>query len=333
MVPSSAITRMDLSGTFDEFDLEFSRRGFIGMRVARPILVGLQAADLGKVPIEDLLQTPETKRAPGAGYGRSSRKFTSWSYSVEDHGHEEVVDDWSSRVYRDILDAEEYARQGSVDVVCRKFEIDVAGTVYDTAVWTGSALTTAITNEWDDHTNAVPIDDVKAAREKILLGSGQQPNALIINDHQFHHLRRCDQIRDMIKAGGAELPAGRGKITSAQLAEIFDLDMVLTAGELGIKNLANRAKTLSAARIWSNEYAMLAKVGTTNNVREPCFLRSMIWTGDGPGAVGTEQEIATVVEEYRDEQNRGSVIRVRNNRGLKVLYKEAAHLLSNVITI
>ena len=332
MVPSSAITRMDLSGTFDEFDLEFSRRGFIGQRVARPILVGLQAADLGKVPIEQLLQTPDTKRAPGSGYGRSSRTFASWSYTVADHGHEEVVDDWGSRVYANIVDAEEYARQGCLDVVCRRWEIDVAAQVYDPAVWTGGPLTTAITHEWDDHTNAVPLDNIKAAREKILLGSGVQPNALIVNDNQFWHLKRCDQIRDLFKAGGAELPAGR-QITSAALADIFNLDFVLVAGEMGIKNTANRAKTLSAARIWSDEYAMLGRVATTNNVREPCFLRSMIWTGDGPGSVGTDQEIATVVEEYRDEANRGSVIRVRNNRGLVVLYKEAAHLLSNVITI
>ena len=52
MLPSTAITRLDLSATFAEFDLAASRKNFIGPRVLRPFLVGVQAADVGKLPIE-----------------------------------------------------------------------------------------------------------------------------------------------------------------------------------------------------------------------------------------------------------------------------------------
>ena len=51
VMASTAIYRLELSATFYEFDLEMSRRGFIGPRVLRPRMVGIQAADVGKIKL------------------------------------------------------------------------------------------------------------------------------------------------------------------------------------------------------------------------------------------------------------------------------------------
>lgn len=327
-VPSTAITRLELSATFSEFDLAMSRKRFIGPQVLRPRMVGVQAADVGKIPIEALLQTGDDSRAPGAGYKRGDFEFTKFSYATDEHGREEPLDDRQLALYRDILDAEAIHSQRAIDIVLRNYEIAVAAAMYDTDVWTGAALTTAITHEWDDATNAVPIDDVEAAKRKVIDGCGLEPNALILNRNQFWNLAHTDQVVDLLKYSGIDDPK---RIREAAIAALLDLEYILVAG--GIKNAAKEGQDVSISRIWSDEYAMVARVAVTDDPQEPCVGRTFLWSEDGPGAPGSDEELAVLVEEYREENVRGSVIRARNDRDIVVMYKEAAHLLSNVTTI
>ncbi|KPK71189.1 MAG: hypothetical protein AMJ84_06500 [Acidithiobacillales bacterium SM23_46] len=325
-LPSVAITRFDLGSTFSEFNLATARRGFIGPQCLRPRLVGVQAADVGKIPIEALLSTKRDSRAPSAAYRRGDFEFTKFSYATDEHGWEEPMDDRKLAMYRDLLDAEAIHAQRATDFVLRNVEIDVAAALYDTDVWTGDTLTTVITNEWDDHTNAVPRDDVFAAKEKVLVGSGLEANALICNSKQFWHATHTDDIEGLIKYSGEDDPK---RMSVQALATILQLDYILVAG--GIKNESIEGQDASLARIWSDEYMMVARVATTDDPQEPCVGRMFVWAGDGPGAPGTDEELAVVVEEYREEARRGSVIRARNDRDIVIMYPEAAHLLSNAI--
>lgn len=327
-MPSSAITRIDLGSTFSEFDLAMARKKFIGPQVLRPRMVGIQAADVGKIPIEALLLTRSDDRAPGAGYRRGDFEFTKFSYATDEHGWEETMDDRKIAMYRDILDAEQIHAQRAADFVCRNYEIAVAAAIYDTAVWTGAALTTGITHEWDDHTNAVPVDDVEAARLKVIEGCGMEPNALICNRKQAFHLGQCAKIVDRIKYSGLDDPKN---ISLAALAECLQLEMILVAG--GYKSSSKEGQDASIATVWGDEYMMLAKVAVTDDPQEPCLGRTFMWSGDGPGAPGTDEEIAIIMEEYREENRRGSVLRARTDYDLVVMYPQCGHLLSNAITI
>lgn len=327
-LPSTAITRMDLASTWSEFDLAASRKKFIGPKALRPRIVGVQAADVGKIPIEALLLTKSDDRAPGAGYRRGDFEFTKFSYATDEHGWEEPLDDRTLAVFRDLIDAETIHAQRAVDFVLRNYEIACAALLYDTAVWTGAALATAITHEWDDHANAVPVDDVEAARLKVIAGCGMEPNALICNRKQAFHLGQCASIVDRIKYSGLDDPKN---ISLKALAECLQIEMILVAG--GYKSTAKEGQDAVIATVWGDEYMMLAKVAVTDDPKEPCVGRTFMWSGDGPGAPGTEEEIAVIVEEYREENRRGSVIRARNDRDLVVMYAQAAHLFSNAITI
>lgn len=328
MLPSTAITRLDLSSTFTEFDLAMSRKGFIGPKTLRPRIVGVQAADVGKIPIEALLRTGSDARSPGGGYKRDDFEFSKFSYATAEHGREAPIDDAQLAIYRDILDAEAVQSQRAGDMVLRNYEIDCAAALYDVAVWTGAALTTGITHEWDDATNAVPITDVEAARRKVRAGCGLNPNALICNRDQLWNLSQTAQVIDRIKYWGGDDPK---KINAAMIAAMLDLEYILVAG--GFKNTANEGQDASISGIWSDEYAMVARVAVTDDPQEPCVGRTFLWDGDGPGAPGTDEELALVVEEYREEAVRGSVVRARNNRDIVVMYAQAGHLLSNVTTI
>ena len=322
---SLATLRPDLA-TFLEFDLESERAGYIATQVLPVMSVASQAGNFGKIPLEQLLQQRETRRAPGAGYARGNWTFDKATYATEEHGAEEPVDDREAAMYAEYFDAEQVSTMRAFSSVLRNAEQRVADAVFNATTWTGSGLTTVVTNEWDsNHTaNAVPITDVEAAVNKVYDASGLWPNALIINRKVFRNLRNLDQIIDRIESAGAGSPSKPSDITEQMLAAVFDLDYVIVAGTS--KNGAKEGQAAAPTQIWSSEYAMVCRIATGNDMREACIGRTFHWSADGSSVGGT-------VESYRDETVRGNVIRVRHDVDEVILYPQAGHLLSNVTTI
>lgn len=326
--PSSSLAtqRPDIAESFMEFDLEAELGGYIGTQVFPVVEVQKQAGNFGKIPLEQLLKERETRRAPGSGYSRSNWTFEPATYSCEEHGAEEPVDDREAEMYSDYFDAEVVAAMRARADVMRNAEQRIADAVFNSTTWTGASLTTGITNEWDsNHTaNAVPIDDVEAAVNTMYDNSGLWANALIINRKVFRNLRLLDQIKEAIESQGAGQASKQRDITPALLAQVFDLDYVIVAG--GSKNTANEGQSASIAQLWSSEYAMVCRIATSADFREPCIGRTFHWGADGSTIGGT-------FESYREEQTRSNIIRNRHDVDEIVLYPQAGHLLSNVTTI
>lgn len=196
--------------------------------------------------------------------------------------------------------------------------------MFNSTTWNGASLTTGITHEWDDATNAVPITDVEAAVNKIYDNSGLWANALIINRKVFRNLRNCDSVIDRINSAGAGNPSKARDVTVEMLKAVFDLDYIFVAGSS--KNSAAEGQTASPAQIWSDEYAMVCRVATTNDMQEPCIGRTFHWSEDG-------SQIGGAIEEYEDPRVRGRIVRVRHETDEVIMYPQAGHLLSNVTTI
>lgn len=322
--PSSSLAtqRPDLA-TFLEFDLESEKAGYIATQVFPVIDVQSQAGNFGKIPIEQLLQQRNTKRAPGSGYARGNWTFEPATYATEEHGAEEPVDDREAKMYAEYFQAEQISTMRAFSAVLRNAEQRVADAVFNTATWTGSSLTTAITHEWDDATSAVPLTDVEAAVQKIYDNSGLWANALVINRKVFRNLRNSAQVIDRIESNGAGNASKATDITVQMLAAAFDLDYIIVAGTS--KNGAKEGQAASPTQIWSGEYAMVCRVSTSADMRDACIGRTFHWAQDGSSIGGT-------VESYRDERVRGDVIRVRHDVDELVLYPQAGHLLSNITT-
>ncbi len=319
---SLATQRPDLA-TFLEFDLESEKAGYIATQVFPVIDVQSQAGNFGKIPIEQLLQQRDTKRAPGSGYARGNWTFEPATYATEEHGAEEPVDDREAKMYAEYFQAEQISTMRAFSAVLRNAEQRVADAVFNTTTWTGASLTTAITNEWDDATNAVPLTDVEAAVQKIYDNSGLWANALVINRKVFRNLRNVAQVIDRIESNGAGNASKATDITVQMLAAAFDLDYIIVAGTS--KNGAKEGQAASPTQIWSGEYAMVCKISTSSDMRDACIGRTFHWSQDGSSIGGT-------VESYRDERVRGDVIRVRHDVDELVLYPQAGHLLSNITT-
>lgn len=319
---SLATQRPDLA-TFLEFDLESEKAGYIATQVFPVIDVQSQAGNFGKIPIEQLLQQRNTKRAPGGGYARGNWTFEPATYATEEHGAEEPVDDREAKMYSEYFVAEQISTMRAFSSVLRNAEQRVADAVFNTTTWNGASLTTAITHEWDDATNCVPLTDVEAAVQKIYDNSGLWANALVINRKVFRNLRNSAQVIDRIESNGAGNAAKASDITAQMLAAAFDLDYIIVAGTS--RNGAKEGQAASPTQIWSGEYAMVCRVSTSPDMRDPCIGRTFHWAQDGSSIGGT-------VESYRDETKRSDIIRVRHDVDELVLYPQAGHLLSNITT-
>ena len=322
--PSSSLAtqRPDLA-TFFEFDLESEKAGYIATQVFPVVDVAMSSGNFGKIPIEQLLQQRETRRSPGSGYARGNWRFDPATYATYEHGAEEPVDDNEAKMYAEYFQAEQISTMRAYSAVLRNAEARVADAVFNTTTWTGSTLTTSITHEWDDATNAVPLTNVEAAVQKIYDNSGLWANALVINRKVFRNLRNCNQVVDRIESAGAGSPSKASDITTQMLAAAFDLDYIIVAGTS--KNGSKEGQAATPTQIWSGEYAMVCKIATSADMREPCIGRTFHWSADGSSIGGT-------IESYRDETVRGDVIRVRHQTAEVVLYPEAGHLLSNITT-
>jgi hypothetical protein len=319
-----ATARPAIAGSLEEFDLAMNRQGFIGRRVLPVFNTQVQAGPFGKITIESLLKGGNTERAPGSRYNRGDWDFTADSYATKEQGWEEPVDDREARMYADYFDAERVSTERARNVVMQNAEKRIADSVFNATTWTGSLLTTGITNEWDDPTNAIPIDDVEAAARLVRANTGLWPNALIINRKVFRNLRNCDQIVERIQSAGAGFPTRPADITVAQLAAVFDLPNIIVAG--GAYDSAKEGQSTVVAELWSDEYAMVARIAESRDIREPCLGRTFHWSEDGSLLDG-------MVESYRDETVRSEIIRCRHDVHEKILYPECGHLLSNVTKI
>lgn len=337
----STITRYDLSMPQMQFDLEANRRGYIGPAVLKPRFVGIQAADVGKIPANQLLSAPrDTTRASASGYKRLDFEMDKYSYSCQEHGMESAVDDRQVAIYGGILNAEQIHAMRAQAAVLEDFERSCAAAVINSSTFTGS-LTGAVSTYWSVHATATPIDDLQTALEAVRSNSGLEPNCVVMNYKAFQHACRCAQVIDQVKYST--------KVTWAEITGIFaalvGVDRVIVAGKPpaagggggGFYNSDNQADTYPTfSRIWSNTTAFVGRIAVTEDPQEPCFGRSFIWNGapvggEAPTTPGDEQELALITEEYRDERVRGSVIRARTDWDIEIMYANAGYNLTGLL--
>ena len=320
---SQATLRPDIAQALMEFEADMDLQGYIALQVLPEFDAPEQHGVFPVIPIEQLLQNPETARNNKSGYNILDWTFTNSTYSCGEHGLKSPIDDRARKMYRNFFDAEVVTVEILRAAIQRAAERRVAEAVFNATTFT--AATTTITYEWDsNHTaTATPITDVETAVQAVYARTGVWPNALIINRSVFRNLRNLDQIIDRIQSGGAGAATKATDITAAMLAQVFDLEKVIVAG--GSRSTAAEGQTAAVSQIWSSEYAMVAKVARTANFSEPCLGRTLHWSEDGSTIGGT-------IEQYRDENMRADMYRDRHDTDEKILYTEVGQLLDNVTT-
>lgn len=313
----SAIYRPDLGQAVMEF-YETEVTDFIGLQVMPLFPTAVQAASYPVIPKEALLKLFDTSRAPRAKYKRDDFEYERGKFATSEQGWEEPVDD----AERNLLDQEApgisdlVATKRAMGMIMRNQEKRIADLLFNSTNFTAHNVTT----EWDTPATATPIDDVNDGIAAFRSQCGMKPDALIIGYTCFRDLKVCDQIVDQIKYTfpGIDIM----NMGTSQLAQLFGIPRVLVGG--GVYDTKGKGIDTTVGDLWDDEYAMLVKIGSGRDIMQPCVGRTFLWTADSPSNA--------IVEEYREEQTRSDVYRVRHHVSEALLqsFNTSGTVVSNI---
>lgn len=329
MLPSTAITRFDLSIRSSAFNLLMNQKKFIGHRVYPLLSVGMIAADFLKLSIASMLtKVEDTERNPKSTYKRDDYTWDKDQYSLVEHGAEEISDDELISRYGSIIRAETIANMRAVNRVVQAYENAVA-----TAAQSTADLPDGAGSVWSTAATGTPITDIDTAMNTVEDACGRRPNCMVVTRKDLMYAIRCDQVVDRIKYDGHSDMKDLENNAANILAQICGLEEVIVAQAK--KNTADKGQTASLSNMWTAGKATVfcrSSDGMNGDLEsiEPQLGRTLQFMPDGGEELIDGDGMALISEEYREENRRGGVFRVRTRYQLKNLHTSTAYVLTGL---
>jgi len=286
--------------------------GMMGLDLLPIYPVMEKSADYPVIPNEAILKIQDTKRAPNGHYNRSDWEFKTQTYACKERGWEEAVEDSEKRDLARLFDEEVAASERANEVIMRRQEYDIAALLFNATTF--ASQTSDVSTEWST-TTSTPRADVMTAQQTSLiwLDSGACSMKVFMN---------------LIKT--TEFLAAFHPTQPIETTSMKALKM-MAAQYLGLNNLfvsnakkdtAKKGQSTTGADIWDDEYFLLFKRATQRTMKEPAMGRTMLWTPDSPNIL--------TVDQYRENQSRSNIYRVRHNCDEVVQFAGAGYLLGNI---
>jgi len=294
---NSPTPRPDLGLVVTEVRSNAPTQGFIADRVFPYFHVSAQSADYPVLPAKATFNVHDTQRASGGNYQRVSEEFEFGHYKTNENGLEYPVDDRFSSMYGGLFNYESSISTLLMDKILRAREARVAAKVFNSRNYAH----TDAAKVWTDTTA-----DLKAdvdARREALRSRGIDANLLIVNWANFQAMCKNAKVIEAVRDIFPDA-AKSGTVSIKHLETYLDVNLAV-AGAL--QNTAKKSKAAALANIWSSDFAMLACVaeGPDTDVLAPCIGRTFCWNE------GASEDV--IVEEYRENSSRASILRVRHD--------------------
>ena len=278
---------------------------FIGTEVMPVFSSDVRSGAYLKLNLGDseALNDDALKIAAGAGYPRTSRRFTSDSFDAIEYGLEEVLPDSNRRDLDRFFDTEVNIAAMLLRQIQVSHEARVASAAFAanglTAISASAAYSDANITSFD-----VPGDVAQAKLE--LAKYGVLANTLVMSMPLFERIRRSAKVQNQFFG---IVPSDQSRLLSeGEVAAAVGVDRVLVGR--APKNTAAKGQTYAGGFIWSNTYMALANT-VGGEFSGGGFGRTIVWAADSP--------VPFVSETYRDEARRADVLRVRQNSAEKVI--------------
>jgi len=314
---NQAMQRPDLGSVAYEYMVGAADRGFIGTRVLPFFNTPIQSAEYPVIPTEALLKQKDTARAARANYARDDWGFDFQNYSTKEYGWEEQIEDSEVKLYQRYFDLELVATERATDVLLSGFEQRVANLTQAAA---SAGSTTAATAAWSNPATATPRADVDAARAVQRAAGGIVGDTLVMGWTAFQNLLVTNEVKTYLQYTSPHLVDGI-EAQKSTMARYLGVRQILVGD--AIKDTAKKGKATVIGDIWDNTKVNLIKLSTGGqNLREPAFGRTFLWTQDSPNEITTET--------YREEQTRSNIIRVRHHVDEAIQMVNANHLITGV---
>jgi hypothetical protein len=209
-------------------------------------------------------------RAPGTEAKKIHTTVTSDTYFAPNYA---LGTDWP---VEDEVNADEvlqWAEASAINVTDRLL-VDYELRIADLAVTSANVQTvTAINTAWSNTTGSRPLDDIVTEVENFRQASGLRPNIAIVPEQVMTHLRRNDQLRDVLFGDRG------GLVTETQLAQLIGVQRILVpAAQVNtFAETETENNSFSLADAWGNHF-WLAKVNLLSGRYTDTWLNAFRWT-------------------------------------------------------
>lgn len=293
---SRAELREELGALAYERTQNAGDRGYIGTTVMPIFESAAASAKFPVVPLDIALKLVDDSRTPDGNYNEINWRFKMTGFDTEDRGLIGRVDDSLLALYRRLIDLEEVTTNQVSDQILLNMERRVAALCE-------KVIDDDVTIAWNLPDTADTKADIDAGRAAMRARAGLLPNAVALSWTTFQLALGTKKMSEALQYT-APIQMGGFEAQRQMLASYWGVDQVLIAG--GVKDTAQKGKVATIADIWSADYVHLLRISTGGNeIMEPCWGRTIMFTGDAPQILTTET--------YRDEDRRSDVVRVRNN--------------------
>ncbi len=313
--PTTTLQRPDLGELAFEHMESPDGFGMMGLDILPIHPVIEKSADYPVIPNETILKIQNVKRQANGHYNRSDWEWEMKTYACEERGWEEPVERSERNNFARLFDLEVEAASRANGIIMRRQEFDIATLLFNATTFAGR--TAAITNEWDDATNATPRADIIKAQQASLI----YLDSLAISLTVFQNLVNTAEIKEALKYTNP-IEMGGLEAQRQMVAKYLGLNGLFVSNAK--KDTAKKGQSTVGTDIWSNEYALVFKRATSVSFREPALGRTMLWTPDSPNIL--------TVDQYEEPQSDSNIYRVRHNADEVVQFTGAGYLLSNITT-
>lgn len=312
-----------------------SVRGFIANRLLPIVPVLAREDKFYKIDPGPMMVAPDTNRAEGGNYGEITFSARQSDYRCKSRG---------LRVKIPVEQIKEHNRLALKEMgtyitamqMMNATEKRVCDLVFNRTTWPASGTTGHdCSNEWDDHANATPCDEILTAKQNLVANIG----ALAMDGNivaamswrTAHHAMLCDQIRDKIGIKYKDNVPPDAVLTEGLLAAALGVDEVVVAGGQYKSGGTDAAPT--GTNFVSDELCMVFRRATFQNdtgvdipAKEPvvCGLgASFLWN-----EMGDQYE----VYDYEDPDTKSEKTRVDQYTDEQILVTGAGYLIGNCYT-
>lgn len=314
MTASYGSPRLDLAEALIEFPL--TQTGFVGLDILPIFKTDRKDASFSTITRACILRARETRRKARSAYSRDDFETADKSYACEEDGHEVPIDDAERAFYARDFDADLITSGLARDVLLREQEKRIATKIFDVSAsgWTSgtAALYTDVSTDWDDVASTI-VADIDAAKSLIRANCGMKPNTLVVSEAHLKSFKNNTDIKSRLQY----VQALTDDAIRGALGSLFGIEKVLIAE--AVKSTGGEGDSFTGADIWSDDYCWLGIVPRSLRLAEPGVGRTFLWTADSPDNV--------TVEQYREEQTRSDVFRVRQHTDEKVIDVFFGHIL------
>lgn len=274
--------RLDLGRAFEEYPLV--SLGLVGLQVLPTFPVQKKAANFSAITRAGLLRTRDVRRQDKSAFGRGGYDVDELSYACQGYGWEVPVGKAEREVYKSDFDADANAQKVVQHVLDWERERRIAAAIFNDTTWTGAALYTDVTTDWDNIAATI-IADIEAAKEKVRMNCGLEPNTLVVSSAHLKSFKLNTGI--IAQFPGIDLLTDR--ILHSSLAAIFGVQKVLIGN--AIYNTGGEGDAFAAGYVWADTFAWLGVTVDGGDLSQPGVGRTMQW--DAFGAEGFEWDLYT----------------------------------------